>query len=482
MSHTQSDADDQSHEAAILRQEILEHQIRQIESAHPDIAITGLDGTSPRGPGQPFGFLYRKNRLLVRGDAVARALELLGQQKVGAEAVPAGTLPSDHPTAGRTDVRSSDRDSDDAIAADLPVVLHLTGTVPGRDVPDLSRLIQADVGRDHEGFPAASPHHAFFMTPHGPLCPASEPGEVGRTEQVYPGMGDAGAGAGSTVAVLDTGFVRSAAGHFRWLRGVSQWDPDRLDKFDVDHLTDSPDGFIDPYAGHGTFIAGVIGRIAPAADIHVRRLDIDLREIFTHWPSYSADIVDELHLPDHIRMALWAGRKVISVSAGGPTLDDQPPLSFRGIRRLLERDDAVLVTAAGNESSAQPFWPAALRWVTGVGALDAARTGLASFSNFGVNADVYAPGTDIVNAYACGQYECFQPPDQGQVRHFHGLAKWSGTSFATPVVAGLVAARMAKQGETAPAALAALLKIADTAHVMPGVGPTLMPEYIDLGI
>ena len=164
------------------------------------------------------------------------------------------------------------------------------------------------------------------------------------------------------------------------------------------------------------------------------------------------------------------------------TLDDQPPLSFRGIRRLLDRDDAVLVTAAGNDSSAQPFWPAALQWVTGVGALDAARTGLASFSNFGGNADVYAPGTDIVNAYACGQYECFQPPNQGEVRHFHGLAKWSGTSFATPVVAGLVAARMAKQGETAPAALAALLKIADSAHVMPGVGPTLMPEYTDLGI
>lgn len=462
--------------------DILDHQIGLIQSAHDDIAITALDGVSPRERGQDFGFLFRENRLLVRPDALAEVTKLLDGHKIPARVLATGGLPSDHPKAGRSDLAAVDLDTNDAMGPDRPAMLHLPDCEPVSGIPTIVRLIQSTLAPDEEGFPAAAPHHAFFMTPHGPMCPATEPDEVGRTEAVYPAMRDAGAGAGSAVAVLDTGFVRSAAGHFRWLRGVSSWDPDRLDKFDVDHLTDAPDGFIDPYAGHGTFIAGVIGRIAPAADIHVRRLDIDLRAIFTNWPAYSADIVDELHLTDHIRMALWSGRKVLSVSAGGPTLDDQPPLSFRGIRRVLERDEAVLVAAAGNESSAQPFWPAAFPWVTGVGALDAARTGVAGFSNFGINADVYSPGTDIVNAYACGRYECFQPPNAGQVRHFHGLAKWSGTSFATPVVAGLVAARMAKQGETAPAALAALLKIADSAHVIAGVGPTLLPEYTDLGI
>ena len=461
---------------------ILDHQIQVMQAAHKDVAVTAGDGASPRAPGEPFGFLFRENRLLVRPDIATEVMRFLEGGKTKAQVLPTSALQSNHRSAGRMDAAQSDLDRSDEMASTLPIQLHIPDCEPVRGVPAISRLVQENFGPDDEGFPAASPHHAFYMTPKGPMCPATEPDEVGRTEPVYPSMRPAGSGAGSAVAVLDTGFIRSAAGHFRWLRGVSEWDPDRVDKFDIDHLTDSPDGFIDPYAGHGTFIAGVIGRIAPDADIHVRRLDIDLRKVFTQWPSYAADIVDELHLPDHIRMALWAGRRVISVSAGGPTLNDQPPLSFRGIRPLLERDEAVIIAAAGNESSAQPFWPAAFDWVTGVGALDATRTGLASFSNFGGNADVYAPGTDIVNAYACGQYECFQPPNIGKVRHFHGLAKWSGTSFATPVVAGLVAARMAAQGETAPTAVAALLKVADTSHVLAGVGPTLMPEYTDLGI
>jgi subtilisin family serine protease len=461
---------------------VLEHQIALVQSSHPDVVVTGVDGVSPRGPDEPFGYLFREGRLLVRPDVADEVQRFLADRRTPATLVARAPLPSDHPVAGRTDVAAVDLDDADAVQGRLPVAFQLTDCEPVRGIPELSRLVAEQIGADDDGFPAASPHHVFFMTPHGPMCPATEPGEVERAEPVYPLMRPAGSGAGSAVAVLDTGFIRSAAGHFHWLGGVSQWDPDRLDVFDVGALTDDPDGFIDPYAGHGTFIAGIIGRIAPAADVHVRRLDIDLRQVFTSWPTYSADIVDELHLPDHIRMALLQGRKVLSVSAGGPTLDDRPPLSFRGIRQLLERDEAVLVAAAGNESSTQPFWPAAFDWVTGVGALDATRTAIADYSNSGGNADVYAPGTDIVNAYACGQYECFQPPDVGTVRHFHGLAKWSGTSFATPVVAGLVAARMAAQGETAPAAVAALLKVADTSHVLPGVGPTLMPEYGDLGI
>ena len=464
---------------------ILDQQIALIRAAHPDVAITAADGASPREPGQEFGFLFRENRLLVRADVADEVLRFLGSRKTSASVLPTAKLPSDHPQVGRTDRAATDLDVRDGVTGRLPVLLHLPECEPVRGIPEVSRLVQAAIPPDDDGFAAASPQHLFFMTPKGPMCPATEPEEVGRTEPVYPAMRAMSSGAGSAVAVLDTGFIRSAAGHFPWLRGVSQWDPDRLDKFDIDQRTDGPDGFIDPYAGHGTFIAGVIGRIAPAADIHVRRLDIDLRKIFTQWPAYAADIVDELHLPDHIRMALWAGRKVLSVSAGGPTLDDHPPLSFRGIAPLLAREEAVLIAAAGNEASAQPFWPAAFDWVAGVGALDTARTSIASFSNFGGSADVYAPGEDIVNAYAGGQYVVLPASERGHRAALpRGWRSASGTSFATPVVAGLVAARHApRRGGTAPAALAALLKVADSsARVLAGVGPTLLPEYTDLGI
>jgi subtilisin family serine protease len=93
------------------------------------------------------------------------------------------------------------------------------------------------------------------------------------------------------------------------------------------------------------------------------------------------------------------------------------------------------------------------------------------FSNYGSWVDVYAPGEDIVNAYARLPYKT----TSGEVRDTSaGIVKWSGTSFATPVVTGLIAARMSRTGENAREAADALLAGARCLF-RPGVGPRLFP-------
>jgi hypothetical protein len=310
----------------------------------------------------------------------------------------------------------------------------------------------------------ATPDHVLTVAPGGP-CPATEPQEVYYETEPYPSVRTDNSGAGIRVYVADTGLLRDAEAGHPWLQGVQRapnpdgteqdWDPAGID---LDGVTTIP-----PYAGHGTFVAGVIRCLAPHADVMVSNIFQVAGSVL------ESDLVAELD-----RALAW-GADVFNLSITAATRLNLSMLSFDNFRRRLQQyKGAVCIVAAGNDGSPVPVYPAAYPEMLSVGALGADWRGRARFSNYGGWVDVYAPGRDLVNAYATGPYECHEYPYKGDIRKFYGMARWSGTSFSTPVVTGLVAARMSRTGETGQEAAAALLAEA-RANAVPGVGAILLP-------
>ncbi len=356
---------------------------------------------------------------------------------------------------GGTETINLPRDDDD----DGPVEKGSADEGAGPEQEDSSGEAErptVTVTIDGLGGGSVAPNHYVHICGNGGACPAVEPEPLPAGSAPYPGYTtDRAAGEGVKVVVVDIGLDRDATKRSSWLAGVTG---------DRDHSVNG--SILEDYAGHGTFIAGIIRCIAPLADVQVRRvfgfgdgvLECDLVKKLD-------DILEEDH-PD-----------IISMSAGTYCYDASGLLTFPVFneRRLSHHKGVVLVVAAGNDGDRKPFWPAAAPYTVSVGALATHWRGKAGFSNYGGWVDVYAPGQDLVNAFPEGTYTYREEPQIGRKADFYGMARWSGTSFSTPVVAGLIAARMSRTGENGQDAAAALIAEAQKA-AQPGVGAVLLPE------
>jgi subtilisin family serine protease len=309
----------------------------------------------------------------------------------------------------------------------------------------------------------ATPNHVLTVCPDGELtvCPATEPEQAYYETEPYPSGSHEG-GAGVRVYLADTGLLRDAAEDHSWLAGVDVQNPEQ-DYDPRTPLQGNPPA-IPPYTGHGTFVAGVVRTVAPDTDVIVTNI------FSVAGSALESDFVARLE------SAFRLGVDIFQLDVAGGSRNDIPLLAFgEWLKRLSNSKGAICLAPAGNSSRRRPVWPAAFPEVIAVGALGADWRGRASFSNFGPWVDVYAPGRDIINAYATGTYTCYTAPYVGQVRTFYGMAKWSGTSFSTPIVSGLIAARMSRTGENARQAAEAVLAEA-RARAIPGVGPVLLPD------
>ncbi len=333
------------------------------------------------------------------------------------------------------------------------VLLRLNpNRAPGSEPPDVIRLldlIDAELGPG-----IAAPDHVLTAAQIMSPCSATEPQQVYPTAGPYPAVCRDG-GARVRIYQADTGLVPGAAQTFPWLAGVHG---------DPDPRAGTGTGIkISPYGGHGTFVAGVLRCMAPQAQLHVENI------FDTAGSACESAVAKRLHA------AFGFGFEILHITASCHTRNNLPPLALEAFLKLLRPYKGVVCVAeAGNNHTQRPAWPGAFPDVLSVGALATDWRHRADFSNYGGWVDVYAPGENLINAFGSGTYTCQIPPNVDQVRTFSGLAQWSGTSFSAPIVTGLIAARMARCGESARDAADALLAEA-RARTIPGVGPVLLP-------
>jgi hypothetical protein len=325
-------------------------------------------------------------------------------------------------------------------------------------VPDalavLDPVFHRDLSPGPGAVPQVSPNHLFHVER---LCSAIEPEVPGGSSQPWPPPREPADGEQPVrIGLVDTGLIRPVDPALTWLSAGVDGEDDPL-------ITVLPGGLrlIPPFAGHGTFVAGVARCMAPRSEIFVGN------ELNIAGATLESKIVGKIE-----QVADRFDPAIINVSSGTYTRNDWHPIAFEGFAD--RHPNLTLVAAAGNDSTDRPEYPGAFPWVISVGALGPDQAHLAWFSNHGRWVDVYALGEGIVNAFAVGQYRYHEPPKRPARQNFpYPMARWSGTSFAAPVVSGMIASRMGRTGESSTQAAEVLL---DEARQNPigGVGPVLL--------
>jgi subtilisin family serine protease len=375
-----------------------------------------------------FTYTCSSEHVLVRNDADARSLRSYFNRRV--------KDPSDGVFSGPGRLLARPKYQPDDITFRRYELPTRRGAVPG-DRSLLQTLDELD--RDRPGLVAPDHVVHICVTPVGSHCPATEPTESGRAAPWPPAV-TGNAGQGVRVAVIDTGWYspQPMPGTWTHLTGVGgQPEPGGV-------FYPPPDqDQIRPYAGHGTFVAGVIRSVAPGCSINVYSLPVTD-------PNLPGGGVLESEMIRQLEAALAYQPHLINFSAGCPTRHQDPAVAFEQwwasvlARRITPKP--LVIAAAGNNSSPWGFWPASSGWALGVGSVDHDGS-VSNFSNWGSSVDVYALGRNVVNAFPQGRYTCHEAPDRGDVRTFtNDYARWSGTSFSAPVVTGLIAAAMRPGG------------------------------------
>uniref|UniRef100_W8BU99 Membrane-bound transcription factor site-1 protease n=1 Tax=Ceratitis capitata TaxID=7213 RepID=W8BU99_CERCA len=222
------------------------------------------------------------------------------------------------------------------------------------------------------------------------------------------GMGITGAGV--KVAVFDTGLAK-AHPHFRRVKERTNWTNEKS---------------LDDGVSHGTFVAGVIASakeclgLAPDVELHIYRVFTNSQVSYTSW------------FLDAFNYAIFKKIKVLNLSIGGPDFLDHP---FVDKVLELSANKVIMISAIGNDG---PLYgtlnnPGDQSDVIGVGGINFEQK-VAKFSSRGMTT------WELPWGYGRLKPDIVTFGSQVKGSNVHGGCRsLSGTSVASPVVAGAVA-------------------------------------------
>jgi len=238
------------------------------------------------------------------------------------------------------------------------------------------------------------------------------------------------------IAILDTGLAPKQTQLWAKVDASMNAIEPGQPAYDIPHNTDSNgNGIPDEAVGHGTMIAGIVDQIAPQVRFVVARI-ADSDGSATGW-----------NVIKGLAFAVTSHAEVANISLG--TLSDVPVLG--AVMDWCTENNLLVVAPIGNNSVNAACFPARFSDAVCVGGLDAIYR-KATFSNWDEDCAVSGPAVGFASQYWDGQ-----------------LAIWSGTSFASPVVAASVAEALRHTRPTTPNSLkSALVK---TGSQIPWLNP-----------
>jgi thermitase len=195
--------------------------------------------------------------------------------------------------------------------------------------------------------------------------------------------------------------------------------------------------------GHGTHVSGTIAAAVnnltgdPAAEEGVAGVAPNA-QILAYKVCRSDGTCSDFAIAQAIAQAVADSAKVINMSLGGP---EYSQAMYDAVQDAWNAG-AVIVAGAGNDGTTAEFYPAAFPNVISVAAFDEDHR-RAPFSNYGSWVDISAPGNVIMSSYPL--WQCTAAGVPGDT----GCYTWlSGTSMATPHVAGAAALIWSRGGVT----------------------------------